>query len=226
MRTICTATENKYSIEYFYGFVRYFVFALLYVFAGKSTVRNNADNYADLSNGLAVLGYLLVEYAVYNGMYVKGQYLATFLYLWKYMAAWAVLYLEYEILGIRNRLSMVLIAGFFSRYLVRMIVTGKPEIMMFTGDIIFWFVSFVLYVIVWWNEDEISTNWEKIRSTTQVDRIFCAVWKYVRSVDPHPRNKEIHHNKVAYTSQHNKDMEYFMGTKVFMFRIEDGSFSA
>ena len=51
MRTICTATENKYSIEYFYGFVRYFVFALLYVFAGKSTVRNNADNYADLSNG-------------------------------------------------------------------------------------------------------------------------------------------------------------------------------
>lgn len=50
---------------------------------------------------------------------------------------------------------------------------------------------------------------------------FCAVWKYVRSVDPHPRNKEIHHNKVAYTSQHNKDMEYFMGTKVFMFRIED-----
>ena len=40
-------------------------------------------------------GYLLVEYAVYNGMYVKGQYLATFLYLWKYMAAWAVLYLEY-----------------------------------------------------------------------------------------------------------------------------------
>ena len=45
--------------------------------------------------------------------------------------------------------------------------------------------------------------------------------KYVRSVDPHPRNKEIHHNKVAYTSQHNKDMEYFMGTKVFMFRIED-----
>jgi len=29
---------------------------------------------------------------------------------------------------------------------------------MFTGDIIFWFVSFVLYVIVWWNEDEISTN--------------------------------------------------------------------
>jgi len=43
----------------------------------------------------------------------------------------------------------------------------------------------------------------------------------VRSVDPHPRNKEIHHNKVAYTSQHNKDMEYFMGTKVFMFRIED-----
>ena len=103
-------------------------------------------------------GYLLGEYAVYNGMYVKGQYLATFLYLWKYMAAWAVLYLEYEILGIRNRLSMVLIAGFFSRYLVRMIVTGKPEIMMFTGDIIFWFVSFVLYVIVWWNEDEISTN--------------------------------------------------------------------
>ena len=134
MRTICTATENKYSIEYFYGFVRYFVFALLYVFAGKSTVRNNADNY------------------------IKGQYLAAFLYIWKYMAAWAVLYLEYEILGIRNRLSMVLIAGFFSRYLVRMIVTGKPEIMMFTGDIIFWFVSFVLYVIVWWNEDEISTN--------------------------------------------------------------------
>ena len=43
----------------------------------------------------------------------------------------------------------------------------------------------------------------------------------MRSVDPHPRNKEIHHNKVAYTSQHNKDMEYFMGTKVFMFRIED-----
>ena len=99
-------------------------------------------------------GYLLVECAVYNGMYVKGQYLFTFLYLWKYMAAWAVLYLEYEILGIRNRLSMVLIAGFFSRYLVRMIVTGKPEIMMFTGDIIFWFVSFVLYVIVWWNENE------------------------------------------------------------------------
>lgn len=103
-------------------------------------------------------GYLLVEYAVYNGVYIKGQYLAAFLYIWKYMAAWAVLYLEYEILGIRNRLSMVLIAGFFSRYLVRMIVTGKPEIMMFTGDIIFWFVSFVLYVIVWWNEDEISTN--------------------------------------------------------------------
>ena len=99
-------------------------------------------------------GYLLVEYAVYNGVYIKGQYLAAFLYIWKYMAAWAVLYLEYEILGIRNRLSMVLIAGFFSRYLVRMIVTGKPEIMMFTGDIIFWFVSFVLYVIVWWNENE------------------------------------------------------------------------
>ena len=98
------------------------------------------------------------QHAVYNGVYIKGQYLAAFLYLWKYMAAWAVLYLEYEILGIRNRLSMVLIAGFFSRYLVRMIVTGKPEIMMFTGDIIFWFVSFVLYVIVWWNEDEISTN--------------------------------------------------------------------
>jgi len=111
-----------------------------------------------LAMGLAVLGYLLVEYAVYNGVYIKGQYLAAFLYIWKYMAAWAVLYLEYEILGIRNRLSMVLIAGFFSRYLVRMIVTGKPEIMMFTGDIIFWFVSFVLYVIVWWNEDEISTN--------------------------------------------------------------------
>ena len=74
------------------------------------------------------------------------------------LAPLSVLYLEYEILGIRNRLSMVLIAGFFSRYLVRMIVTGKPEIMMFTGDIIFWFVSFVLYVIVWWNEDEISTN--------------------------------------------------------------------
>lgn len=158
MRTICTATENKYSIEYFYGFVRYFVFALCMFLQGRVQSGIMLIITLILAMGLAVLGYLLVEYAVYNGVYIKGQYLAAFLYIWKYMAAWAVLYLEYEILGIRNRLSMVLIAGFFSRYLVRMIVTGKPEIMMFTGDIIFWFVSFVLYVIVWWNEDEISTN--------------------------------------------------------------------
>ncbi len=30
-----------------------------------------------LAMGLAVLGYLLVEYAVYNGVYIKGQYLAA-----------------------------------------------------------------------------------------------------------------------------------------------------
>ena len=116
-----------------------------------------------LAMGLAVLGYLLVEYAVYNGVYIKGQYLAAFLYIWKYMAAWAVLYLEYEILvtehpghGVELVRKACLQGG--GQHLVRMIVTGKPEIMMFTGDIIFWFVSFVLYVIVWWNEDEISTN--------------------------------------------------------------------
>ena len=30
-----------------------------------------------LAMGLAVLGYLLVEYAVYNGVYIKGQDLAA-----------------------------------------------------------------------------------------------------------------------------------------------------
>ena len=46
----------------------------------------------------------------------------------------------------------------------------------------------------------------------------------MQSVDPHSRNKEIHHHKVAYTSQHNKDMEHLMGTEILMFRIENRKF--
>ena len=42
----------------------------------------------------------------------------------------------------------------------------------------------------------------------------------MRSVDPHPRNKEIHHNKVAYTSGHDEEMEDLVRTEVFMAVIE------
>ena len=37
----------------------------------------------------------------------------------------------------------------------------------------------------------------------------------------HAGYKEIHHNKVAETSQHNKDVEHLMGTEILMLRIED-----
>ena len=40
----------------------------------------------------------------------------------------------------------------------------------------------------------------------------------------HAGYKEIHHNKVAETSQHNKDVEHLMGTEILMLRIKNWKF--
>lgn len=40
-------------------------------------------------------------------------------------------------------------------------------------------------------------------------------------MDRHTGYKEIHYNKMAHTSQHHKDMKYFVGAEIFMLRIED-----
>ena len=40
-------------------------------------------------------------------------------------------------------------------------------------------------------------------------------------MNPHPGHKEIHHNEMAYTSQHYENMEYFMGSEILVFRIEN-----
>ena len=40
-------------------------------------------------------------------------------------------------------------------------------------------------------------------------------------MDRHTGYKEIHYNKMAHTSQHHKDMKYFVGAEILMLRIED-----
>ena len=39
-------------------------------------------------------------------------------------------------------------------------------------------------------------------------------------------NQHIHHNKMAYTSAHNEEMENFVGAKVFMFTVENRKFQS
>ena len=43
-------------------------------------------------------------------------------------------------------------------------------------------------------------------------------------MDRHTGYKEIHYNKMAHTSQHHKDMKYFVGAEILMLRIEDRKF--
>lgn len=40
-------------------------------------------------------------------------------------------------------------------------------------------------------------------------------------MDCHTGYEEIHYNKMAHTSQHHKDMKYFVGAEILMLRIED-----
>ena len=40
-------------------------------------------------------------------------------------------------------------------------------------------------------------------------------------MDRHTGYEEIHYNKMAHTSQHHKNMKYFVGTEILMLRIED-----
>ena len=40
-------------------------------------------------------------------------------------------------------------------------------------------------------------------------------------MDCHTGYEEIHYNKMAHTSQHHKNMKYFVGTEILMLRIED-----
>ena len=43
-------------------------------------------------------------------------------------------------------------------------------------------------------------------------------------MDRHTCYKEIHYNKMAHTSQHDKNMKYFVGAEILMLRIEDRKF--